>query len=94
MSAKLMKCCGVYRCTSYEQLKELLSNNLGRVFQIYVTVNLEVNGGQIPAWTIFNVQMPALDDIFVSYGYQTGTGEIIMLYGTNLDNIKVRSRGT
>ena len=93
MSVRIMRNCEVYRCTSYERLKELLSNNLGRAFQIYVTVSLEINGAVIPAWTIFNVQMPYSNDVFVAYGYQTTTGEMLVLYGASLDNIKVRSRG-
>lgn len=89
MSAKLARPCEVYRCTSSEQLKELLSNNFGRVFQIYVTVNITVHNTAIPPWTLFNVQMPSGNDVFEAAGINVISGETYILYGTSLENMKV-----
>ena len=89
MSVKLARPCEVYRCTSSERLKELLSNNFGRAFQIYVTVTITVNNTAIPAWTLFNVQMPSWNDVFEAVGINTSRGETYILYGTNLENMKV-----
>ena len=89
MSAKLARTCEVYRCTSSEQLKELLSNNFGRVFQIYVTVTITVHDTAIPPWTLFNVQMPSGDDAFEAAGVNVTSGETYILYGTSLENMKV-----
>lgn len=89
MSAKLARPCGLYRCTSSERLKELLSNNFGCVLQIYVTVNITVNNTVIPAWTLFNVQMPRENDVFEAVGVNVLSGETYILYGINLENMKV-----
>ena len=92
MPVKLARPCEVYRCTSSERLKELLSNNFGRVFQIYVTVTITVNSIAIPAWTLFNVQMPMGNDPFEAVGINTTSGKTYILYGTNLENMKVTQK--
>lgn len=90
MSNKLTKPCEIYRCNSTEQLTELLSNNFGRAFQIYVVSTITVNNTAIPAWTVFNVQMPLSDDAFEAIGAQVTTGSMYVLYGNNLENMKAR----
>lgn len=90
MPVKIARLCEVYRCTSSERLKELLSNSFGRVFQIYVTVGITVDNTVIPAWTVFNVQMPLGNDVFEAVGINTTSGETYILYGQNLENMKVK----
>ena len=86
---KIQKNTRLYRVASLEQLQNILSSNYGSAFQIYVTSSINISGVVIPAWTLFNVQMPRENDVFEAVGVNVMTGETYILYGQNLENIRV-----
>ena len=88
---KMQRNTRLYRVTTLEQLQDILSSNYGSVFQIYVTSSINIGGVAIPAWTLFNVQLPANKDTFYSYGYQSTTGEEYVIYADN-DTLKARKK--